>query len=421
MPLPSGSSRLPVARRSSRRGLSILEIQISLLLLLLITLYLMSLFASGSRHAARALDYSRATTLARRRLEGVRRLPSDDITPGLERSDDPNPGFNTTLTVTPFGPLLTLLQVEAHAPSGAVATCSTLVEDPTLIRGVACDPFTSQVAWTSGTELRIWDDLTASRAATLADPESRKNGPVVGLPGSGFLWRGDRMLPPIAHRSAGWDPPLLSPVALPDNDTAAPRWSGGVSDAFTTQSLWTDAANRCVWWHNGAAWSRLKPANPPLGRLTAVAADPALSLVWVADLDNGCLRKLVNSVSAASSGLDGSGEAAGSFGFWDRRKFRPRPADRLAMGTPLALAMDPQGSGVFVHDGCRLYRFDEARSPQWTEWCALDPALVAEGASGMAADRFGSTLFFNTRADSLWKVKLTGGGPGVFTFTRVDH
>lgn len=393
------------------RGLSLLEMQISLLLLLLVTLYVMTLFLDGQRHSRRAIEYSQSTILAQRRLEEARALPWKELQAQVQQEPHPFEGFETRLRVEPYEGTLAHLEVRVTAPSGATASISTLVKDTGDFSGVVSDPYTHLVAWVEGPNLRAWNDLT--RTAQLLAPvgDSRELGALAGLPGTNLLWRGGRELPPVTFSERlpnpnTWNPPLALPVASPDDRLAMARFNGMVSDHFGNDLVVADSSNRGLWWYQQGAWhGPLRPEDPWLGRPSAITADAALTLIWVADEEHRCLRKLL-CPQASSAYPAGQLESAGSFGSWHRTRFRP-PAG-LGFGSPAGLAMDPQGHALFVHDRARIYRFIEAQN-LWEVLGELPSGLRQEVASGMATDRFGGHLFLNTLRGTLWKVRVQAG------------
>ena len=393
------------------RGLSLLEVQVALLLLLLVSLYLMSLFASGQRHARRALDYSRATLLAHRRLEEARAVPVPDLRPGLTQESEPYQGFNTTLSVAPYEGGLSLLAVDTRAPSGALARAFTLVPDWSRFHGVAADVFAHQIAWTNGPDLMVWDDLTGTATNLGPVGDGRKNGALSGQPGSNQIWRGGVDLGPIPFLERvptpdTWGAALSSPVVAPDNWISEVRFTGLASDGAGDGLVAADISNSGLWFSRSGSWTGsqvTRPKEPPLGRPGGVACDPAMSLIWVADQDYQCLRKLVCPAAAAAYPA-AQLESAGALGSWHRNRFRPPPA--LGMGSPAGLAMDPLGWAVYVHDRARLYRYLDG--PQtWELLGTLPLALVQEIPSGLATDRYGSQIYLATEQGSLWKVKAT--------------
>jgi len=129
-----------------------------------------------------------------------------------------------------------------------------------------------------------------------------------------------------------------------------------------------------------------------------------MTLVWVADQDYQCLRKLICPAAQAAYPAVQL-ESAGALGSWHRTRFRP-PA-QMGMGSPSGLAMDPLGWAVFVHDRARLYRFVDS-SQSWDLLGDLPLDLINESPSGLSTDRFGNQLYLSSEQGSLWKVKAAG-------------
>lgn len=390
--------------------MSLLEVQVSLLLLLLVCLYLMSLFASGQRHARRSVDYSKCTLLAHRRLEEAKAVPFENLATGVTQETDPNPGFNTTLSLTPYEDGLYVLQVEAVAPSGALARAFCLTSDPAIgFGGVIADEFAHKVAWVNGTDLMSWDDQTSTATNLGAVGDARRGGGLAGRPGTNFFWRGGGKESPVSYLETlpapgTWSTALAAPVAAVDNQRALPLFSGLATDRGTSRLVAADVTNRGLWFSDGSAWNSAnvsKPQNPPLGRPAGIACDPAMSLIWVADADYQCLRKLI--VPEATSAYPAADlESAGPLGSWHRKRFRP-PAT-MGMGSPIGVAMDAHGWAVFVHDRARLYRFVDTTG-SWTLLGTFPPDLRRDLPSGLTTDRFGNLFFLTTERGSLWKLR----------------
>lgn len=396
----------------TRQALSLLEIQIAMLLLLLVSLFLMSLFATGQKHTRRAIDYSRATVLAQMRLEEARATPLRDLTPGSRTESEPYLNFETVLRVTPYEAALSQLEIRVTAPSGATARVHTLVKEPSEFSGVVTDAFTNQVAWVEGTNLRAWNENSGSASNLGAVGDGREGGGLAGYPGSNLLWRAGSQHAPVSFfetlpAPGTWSAPLPSPVPAASDATSVTRLSGMAADFFGNELVLADSANRGLWLYRGAAWSNTiaRPTRPPLGRPAGIASDPALTLVWVADEDYQCLRKLLCPQAAAAYPA-AQLESAGALGSWHRTRFRP-PAT-IGMGSPVGVTMDPMGHAVYVHDRARLYRFIDA-SNTWEMLGNLPTPLINEGPSGLACDRFGSHLYLNSKQGSLWKVRAISG------------
>lgn len=404
----------------NRRGLSLLEVQVSLLLLLLVTLYLMSLFASGQRHARRSVDYSKCTLLAHRRLEEAKVIPFKDLRLGLHQEGEPNPGFNTTLSLTPYEDGLSLLQVQAVAPSGALARAFQLVADPAIsFSGVISDEFAHNIAWVNAGDLMAWNDQTSSQTNLGPVGDARLGGALAGRPGTNFFWRGGGKESPISYQETlpapgTWGAALVAPVTAPDAQRSLAQFTGLATDWGTDRLVAADSINRGLWFSDGSSWSNAsvsKPTSPPLGRPTGIACDPAMGLIWVADSDYQCLRKFLGPTASANY-PPAELESAGALGNWHRQQFRP-PAN-IGMGSPVGLAMDKFGWAVLVHDRARLYRFVES-SNHWDLLGNFPPDLRSEMPSGICTDAFGNVAFVTTERGSLWKIRPPVGGTAMIT------
>lgn len=382
-----------------------------MLLLMLVSLYLMSLFASGQRHALRARDYSQATLLAHQRLEEARAVPVAELENLEQAEPDPYRGFVTHRRLEPYEAGLWMLTVETRAPSGASARACALVSQPFDFTGVICDPFSHRIVWLNGSDLMAWDDSSASVRNLGPAGDARTFGALCGIPGSNQIWRGASRLGPMAYAESlptpgTWSPALGSPVSSPDDFVAPPRFTGMAGDFTGHRLVLCDAANRGLWFWQGSAWSSVvRPRQTALGKPSGICCDTAMSLIWVADQDYQCLRKWLGPAASAlypAAQL----ESAGGIGNWHRSRFRP-PAT-MGFGSPCGLAMDPLGWGVYVHDGSRLYRFLDGEN-RWELLGSMPAALVEARPSGLCTDRFGHQVYLCTQQGSLWKVRASTG------------
>jgi len=385
----------------NRRGLSLLEILISFVILLLVTLYLMSMFASGHRHSRRAQQFSIASFLVNQKMQDLLVTPVDDLSgmPGVYPEPpstfaEPWDEYVYEVHVIPDDPPLYALDVEVRSPIGSIARARCITSAELSMSGIAVDPYANFLAFMDQTELKIISDGSPPALITTSAPGTgRLGGMLAGSPGFNLLYQAGQSQGLISYHEAlpspnTWGGPL---PALPAS-LAPFRYTGVAIDRYDNLAVVGDANNRCLWVYQGdaaAPWTGLKPANPGLGSPAGIAMDPYASLVWVADNENQCLRKFMRSpvppkYAAKEIEADPSG-----LGWWSTTRFRP-PAPQT-MGSPRGMAMDPSGWAVYVLDGARLWTFVEDDS----SWTSVDlPAdVIARIPSGLALDAHDSVFY----------------------------
>jgi len=202
--------------------------------------------------------------------------------------------------------------------------------------------------------------------------------------------------------SLTWGAQIATPSATPEV-----FWSGLCSDANTGLAIASDASSRCLRLFDGetGAWNPApcSPRRNPLGLPGDLATDPYGSLVWVADRENGCLRKFLLSpdTPAYPASLVERWPAAGSVqGYWDTRSFRPGNG---FLGTPLGVAMDKEGYAVYVLDGSSIWSFVETDGAN--AWQKKFTFPSATRPAGLELDQFGDVFYVNCSDGKLLKVK----------------
>ncbi|MBI3924170.1 MAG: hypothetical protein HY319_01390 [Armatimonadetes bacterium] len=392
-------------RRS--RGLSLLELMLAFVLILLVTLYLMSLFASGQRHNLRAQQYSTGVFLANDKLQELLALPADALDDETGAFSAPFQDYAYTVTVRDYEDDLRELEVLVRSPIGAVAMARTLHGD-VRSQGLTVNPSTHQLALTVAGETRLGkftDNDAGGDVFTMLDPAGPAPNPaaVAGQPGWNLLWVVDQEDGPVPFREAS-SPPWGAPVAVPSPaGLPTPRFSGAAMDRFGSRLYLADAANRGLWMladTGTPSWrtpTPIAPEDPPLGAPAAVATDLFGSLVWVADREFQCLRKLlVTSTPPPYPAADL--EAEPGVGYWHRTRFRPAQG----MAQPAGVAMDPNGWAVYVLDQGALRRFVDDTG-EWTVLSELPEDLIRAGPAGLAHDPFANVFYVNSRRGSRYK------------------
>jgi len=411
-------------------GLSLLELLLAVLLVFLASLYLMSLFSSGACLALRAREYTVATLLARSRMERLMASPMDAILPGQGGFPKPHGEYRWEVRVEDYEGDLKMLELAVTSPRGVRSFLRTLRRQVGFF-GVACDPAAHRVVFAVPGQAAVQvleEDGEVTRGPALPGGASPPQpGGVAGGPGLGYLWVVDQanlnvhyFREPQAGVFDGGEPRVPCPVPT----FASPRFAGVATDASANRLFLADRANRGLWilsdapafgpgpWGTGRP---LAPREPALGVPSGVAADASGSVVWVADTENRCLRKL----------LLGDGPAPGrdfeeepGVGWWCRRRYRPD----AGLGVPQGLAVNPWSSAVLCVSDSDLWVLDFFPGPSgdfqesWRR-IPLPQDLVGARPSGLCLDPFRSVVYLNTRSGQLWKHTLAA--PGVFS--RIDR
>lgn len=400
-----------------RRGFSFLETLLALSILFLVSLYCMSMFAQGQRHWLRAQEYSTAVLLANREVQELLAVPFAMLPASgtTDRFEAPFEDYVYGLTIEPYDTDMSLLRVQVTSRKGVQARVRTLVADNERFFGIAANPSTHYVAFAQSRTVTTFDDETTPTVQTPPRADIPGGGPVAavaGEPGSGLLWAS--AYPAGLHKlledpaPGAWGGLISLPTA------GVPARCTGLAATPTGDRVYVaDSTNRAIWLYRddeeGATWhpTPLRPQDPPLGAPAGLTVDPYGSVLWVADREFQCLRKLL--LVEGSPGPPAADlEPVSGIGFWQKTRFRP-PANVGLLGSPQGIAMDPGGSGVLVVDRARLYSFTEAETPAWRAVATFKQALVEAGPSGVAVDAFQNVAFVSTRTGAIWRVDLATG------------
>ncbi len=414
--------------RKARTGLSLVELMIAFLILLVVALYIMSLFASGQKHWLRAQQYSMASFLVHGKMQEALLIPLKDMPVGRKQFDPPYEDFSYQIDVSSYesGRVLYALDVEVFSRIKTSARASTLVGDDQNFAGIVTDPFTNLQTYSNGSILKTYDGSTSVSSGNA--PDGRIYGGLAGVPGSNLLWSasGPKGLMKFLETGppAGWVGPLGFDVGAIARGLATPSYNGVASDGNGNFQLAADSLNRCIWLTSDPAGiiEALRPTTIPLGQPSGIVTDPYASLVWVCDQENQCLRKLLLQASPtgyAPGELDGPA-ASGYAAYWVNKEYKP--AANYMFGSPQGIAMDKYGWGVYVVDRSRLYRFVDSDST-WTVMGTFPAAVVNQGVSGLAMDAFNNMLYINTLEGTVYECKIPNvTAPGNnSTLTVVAH
>lgn len=398
-------------KRATRTGLSLVELMIAFLILLVVALYIMSLFASGQKHWLRAQQYSIASFLVHGKMQEAMLIPLKELPTGRRRFDPPYEDFTYQVDFASYegGSVLYTLDVEVFSRIGTSARASTLVGDDQQFAGVVTDPYTNLQTYSNGSLLTTFDGSSNNNSGIA--PDGRRFGGIAGVPGSNLLWSasGPNGLMKFleAGPPVGWVGPVGFDVGAIARGLTTPSYNGISSDSFGNYQLAADSLNRCVWLTSDPAGvvEPLRPSTMPLGQPSGIATDPYASLVWVCDQENQCLRKLL--LQAGPTGyvpgeLDGP-PASGTQAYWVNRQYKP--AANLMLGNPQGIAMDKFGWAVYVVDRSRLYRYIDSDNT-WTVMGKFDQAQIDQGISGLAMDSYNNLLYLNTLEGKLYEITI---------------
>lgn len=399
-----------------------IESLLAVLLLFLAALYLLSLFASGHRHAARTREQGHALLLARNLMEVALAAPAE----ALASHDPPLPGSHAgylgRVELLDFQGDLKRLVVTVTAPGGAEVRLQTLRRLESFL-GIACDPAAGWVVAARPGAGGLWVHRDGQEELP-GPPWPAREGQIEaagvgGVVGQGFVWAvgpGPGQLTRLdeGEEGRGWQVgPVLSPPR--SERSTPPRFAGLATDGPGERIFLADRASRGLWvirdeggvegprWLAGAPFS---PSDPPLGSPAGVAVTASGDLLWVADGEGACLRKL--RLGPSSLGLpEDLYEPEPGLGSWSRTLYRPPEG----MGSPRGVAVNPWGSVVVTVDEDTLWILEFLPDPGggcrevWIRR-ALPAELVAALPSGVAFDPYRSVVYLNTRAGQVWKASL---------------
>ncbi len=406
-----------------RCGISLLETIVSVQILLIVSLFCMSIFGQGQRHDLRARQFSTCSMLASQKMQELTSQPVLQLrkalaTPISAQFTGDFADYSYNVTLSDYEPGLSQLEVVARSHLGCFSRCSLLVPSEASGRGIASDPDTSRMYYVGTDSLTGLGKPGLSSFSGTGSPAPAEGPPnpggtplsgVTGAPGQNWLWgiSPDGAMTGFNEQTNQWiaaeDAPGAPPLATIFHSLAC--------DASAHRVVASDVANRCLWlydydWVSGPPYWYARPCRPsviPLGAPGAIATDPFATLVWVADTENNCLRKFLfsDNVTPGDPNLEPVWTSNGRpVGYWDRRAFRPN-ADFL--GTPCGIAMDEQGAQVFVADRGGVWRFEEALN-SWSRICTFASIGGDPRPAGMTCDRFGTVLYINCYGGRIIKV-----------------
>lgn len=400
---------------------------IAFVLILILMLYVISAFVSSQTYVKRGKEYSTALYLSQSKMEQLQVTPIADIAASTGSFPSPFDQYNFEVVINPWEGELRQVEVRVTSPRGAVAKILTLRQMQTF-QGIAVDHATNRVVYSkpASNELSLWDDITAaSRPPTLAIPGGEIGG-VAGVPGFNYLMATstttNAIVPYREDNPTPWGAPIGFPT-VPGLGTV--RIAGIAMDAMGSLVFCADWSNRGIWirvdgipgltngWRGGRP---LAPTSPPLGIPSGLWTNATGSVLWVADTENQCLRKLFINFAdptALPNGYPANElEIAPGVGFWLQQRYRfPN-----GMGAPQGVTADSNAWAIYTIDRAYLYRMVEP-NPGTTNWSRfpVPTDLSDAGPSGLALDEFNNLLYISTKNGELWKYQL-----GSNTFTRLS-
>lgn len=406
--------RRGAAPTTAKSGLSLVELMIAFLIILVVALYIFSLFASGQKHWLRAQQYSVSSFLVHQKMQEALLTPLAELPNGKVSCDPPFQDFTYQIDAHPYeGRSIYQVDVEVTSRIGTSARATTLVGDNHNFSGLVTDQFTNIQTFVNGARLTSFDG--AGRSDSAVAPDGRKFGGLAGWPGSNLLWSAAGNFGPMkfleSGASAGWVGPVGLDVGALGKGLAPPNFVGVAGDNHGSTQLVADSVNRCVWLMNDPVTTieALRPAQVPLGQPAGVACDPYVSVAWVSDQENQCIRKLFLQPAPAYPAADLDGPAAsGTNVFWHNREFRP--STLVGFGNPQGIAMDPYAWAVYVVDRSRLYRYIDSLD-EWTVLGTFPDPQIQEGVSGLAMDPYNNLLYLNTLSGNLYELKIPNQAP----------
>lgn len=436
---------------SSFRGISFLEVVVSIGILFLVSAFMTGTFLTGTRHVATIKERNVASIVAQSTMD---RLLS--MSPGDRRqwcSDSRTKEFfapapydtyrvRGSLEILARESLVTLsrgselevsmsslLRVSVNPPVGSEVEYTTIVMDPTL-RGVSMQASNEAVGWANsdGTFTFLKDFATRnvglpalpSRDGVVAEvsafelDENASIGWAVDRHSGELYW--------IDVKALGARPnPTSSAWNHVDKPAEADAWTiGGIASNSNSSCLWVSNHSRGELWayvrnnsvagSTGFVWAGPIPLPEEAygGELGSVTTDEYGRFVWVTDSKNRCVWHF---------NLD-----EGSEGGWSREPMVPREG----INQPRGIAASSNGLTVYIVDCGSLLEYsgdptesipdrssmpetnvfrssvDDPYPPNWRRW-TLPSAVVDDVPSGVCVDSNNKFVWVTTRNDSVWR------------------
>lgn len=365
--------------------------------------FLMGLFVSAARNNDRSKQFSAAGALAQSKMEILNATPLDQIVTGSDNFTGKFSSYVYNVDIADAGdydgdgtvdPDMKMITLTVTAPDNkGVATLFALRSSPEPFIGVAChgsDPnltfmgsHDSSYPYVHGWDYASWDlDPGSLFPFTGAGPYDMPNGgrpgDVAASPTLNSYWAVDYVNNGLrfASQAAGgnWNANLFRPSGL-GHATGVCTNTGG-------DQVWlSDETNHCLWLYTNApalagTWSSaIKPggAIDALGRVRGIACDGTGSEVYVADVDNNCIRHYTG----------------GASGTWSNTHIK-NPDNSLNQVNGVAVTRD--NSKLFVMDGTTLQWTDPSNPTTWTS-VDLHGKLEEDGPQGLTVNDDGTVVW----------------------------
>jgi hypothetical protein len=365
-------------RPARSRGLSLIEVLISLFLLFIVSVYLLQLFAGGFRTFDRSLELTTATLLAQQKME--QELIYDVVQPATGSFSGAYGDYKYSVASTLVNDELTRVVVDVTGRHGVTAHLVTLKAGPVDFAGIGNDVTASNAVFRRQ-EGFVPDALSQNQASTTSGvftvlaqlPANGKPAGVAMDPYASGAWVADRVNKAIWFSTLSGGTTWKGPYA-PSAGLGTP---GGVATDDQTCICWVaDQTNKCLWYYRAAddSWRQIPAAIPPLGRLAGVATDSFASHAWVVDATNQCVR------------------------MWDdeSKTWDPTQYGQGVLASPRGIAVPRAGQGlIYVVGKDTLYTIDTTTNS------LAASRQIASGmvGSGLSSDPFGSTFWINDPND----------------------
>lgn len=424
-----------------RRGVSLLELIFSLVIMFCVSFSILSILQTASGHSALVRDRAYMMMLAEKKMDELAgssilqyagqsgTFAGGDFTgPNQTSLGSTYSGYAYKIWITPdskagIGDDVAVANVQISSPLGRSVT----LERPMWqhnVRGLA-------VGQTGGATYCVFvllpnvGILNTSTGALTWMPPMPNGGIANGLcatPDLHLMWVGDV---------------INNVVRVVQTPVTTPAWNGGTFSlptggmptdlSWETNHLWAgDRSNHCFYKigvNDGAGgdglvwnwWGPLEstPPRPRLQEITSVASvDTSNWWGWACDARAMCIRTTQpwGNAFLTPSPTDKALSPGPT-------NLRPWPAG--SMGMPRGIAADPTNLGVvYVQDHNHIWRFD-ANANDWEIVATMNPNITATGPVALALDPGWSPpssmiLWILTGQGQIWKCDITTSTP-VFT------
>jgi len=278
-----------------KRGISLLETIVSVQILLIVSLFCMSIFGQGQRHDLRARQFSTCTMLANQKMQELTSQPILQlrkllVQPISAKFSGDFAAYKYDVTLSDYEPGLSHLEVIARSHLDCSSRCSLLIPSESSGRGIAADPDTSRIYYVGLDSVSGEGKAGLTNFSDTGSPVVLSPGPaapggtplsgVTGAPGNNWVWgiSPDGAMAGFNEQTNQW----IAAEDAPGSPPLATVFHSLACDASAHRVIASDVANRCLWlydydWVRGPPYWYTQPCRPdrfPLGAPGAVATDP---------------------------------------------------------------------------------------------------------------------------------------------------